>query len=59
MSVFISFSTLLRLAFWLAVACVVVGVALGDNSTSEVGPTPDTVVTTTAPAVEAAAGDGR
>jgi hypothetical protein len=31
MPVFISLSTLLRLAFWLAVGCVVIGVAHGDG----------------------------
>jgi len=59
MSVFMSLSTLLRLGFWLAVACVVLGVALGGHDTPEVGTTPDTVVvTSTEPPVEAAAGNG-
>jgi hypothetical protein len=58
MSVVISLSKLLRLGLWLAATCVVIGVALGDHGTSQVGSTPDTVTSTTT-AVEPVAGDGR
>jgi hypothetical protein len=47
MSIFISFSTLFRIGFWVVVVSVVIGIALSDHGTPEGGAAPDMVVTPT------------